>query len=68
MKRNKSTLPPPRVIVMLVGIAILLGALFTILMESWIGGAAVGIVFAVAFAGVLFMARRGEKKVLKRRK
>lgn len=68
MKRNKSTLPPPRVIVMLVGIAVLLGALFAILMNSWIGGAAVGVAFALAFAGVLFMARRGEKKVLKKRR
>ena len=68
MKRNKSTLPPPRVIVMLVGIAVLLGALFAILMNSWIGGAAVGVAFALAFASVLFMARRGEKKVLKKRR
>ncbi|TGY89166.1 hypothetical protein E5163_08570 [Marinicauda algicola] len=68
MKHNKSTLPPPRVIVMLVGIAVLLGALFAILMNSWIGGAAVGVAFALAFAGVLFMARRGEKKVLKKRR
>lgn len=68
MKRSNSTLPPPRVIVMLVGIAVLLGALFSVLMSSWIGGAEVGIVFALAFAGVLFMARRGEKRVLKKRK
>lgn len=67
MKRNNSPLPPPRVIVMLVGIAVLLGGLFTILMQSWVGGLAVGVVFAVAFAGVLLMARRGEKKVKKRR-
>lgn len=67
MKRNKSKLPPPRVIVMLVGIAVLLGGLFTILMNSWLGGAAVGIAFALAFAGLLLMARRGEKKVRKRR-
>ncbi|WP_375282622.1 hypothetical protein [Marinicauda pacifica] len=52
---------------MLIGIAVLLGALFSILMGSWLGGAAVGVAFAVAFAGVLFLARRGEKKVRKRR-
>lgn len=67
MKRNKSPLPPPRVIVMLVGIAVLLGALFSLLLQSWIAGLAVGVVFAVAFAGVLLMARRGEKTVKKRR-
>ncbi|WP_270374099.1 hypothetical protein [Marinicauda sp. Alg238-R41] len=52
---------------MLIGIAVLLGALFSILMGSWLSGAAVGVAFAVAFAGVLFLARRGEKKVRKRR-
>jgi len=68
VKRNNSPLPPPRVIVMLVGIAVLLGALFAILMNSWIGGLAVGVAFALAFAGVLLMARRGEKTVKKRRR
>ena len=67
MKQNNSTLPPPRVFVMLIGIAVLLGALFSILMGSWLSGATVGVAFAVAFAGVLFLARRGEKKVRKRR-
>ena len=67
MKQNKSTLPPPRVFVMLIGIAVLLGALFSILMGSWLSGAAVGVAFAVAFAGVLFLARRGEKTVRQRR-
>lgn len=60
--RNKPKLPPLRVMVLPIGTGVLLALLFTLLMESWVAGAIVGLLFALGFAGVLVMTAQGAKR------
>jgi len=57
--RNNRKLPPLRVMVLPIGTGALLALLFTLLLESWVAGAVVGLLFALGFAGVLVMTAQG---------
>lgn len=45
-----------------IGTGVLLALLFTLLLESWVAGAVVGLLFALGFAGVLMMTAQGAAK------
>lgn len=49
-----------------VGTGAILALLFTLLLESWVAGAIVGLLFALGFAGVLVITARGAAKKKKK--
>ncbi|MGJ3231774.1 MAG: hypothetical protein ACFE0P_08250 [Oceanicaulis sp.] len=67
MKRRKSIfLPPQNVIVMIMMLAAITGAIFTVILDSWINGAAVGVLFAAAVYLLIVVDARGRVKKRKR--
>lgn len=64
MKRRSSPfIPPKNVIAMMVMLALITGAIFTVILASWIGGAAVGVALAAAvYLLIVVDARRKTKK------
>lgn len=68
MKRRKSIfLPPANVIAMVVMLALITGAIFTAILSSWIGGAAVGLALALAVYLLIVVDARGKTKKKRRR-
>jgi uncharacterized membrane protein YjjP (DUF1212 family) len=55
--------PPARVVTMIAMVAIIVAALFSLMLGDWIIGAIIGAVFAAGFYFVvIFQARRAPKK------
>ena len=67
VKRRKSIfLPPSNVIAMIVMLALITGAIFTAILSSLVGGAAVGLALAGAVYLLIVVDARGKTKKRKR--
>ncbi|MGP1275319.1 MAG: hypothetical protein ACQRW7_07880 [Caulobacterales bacterium] len=51
-----------------IGTGVLLALLFSLLLESWIAGLAVGVLFALGFSGVLVMTANADPRKPRRRR
>lgn len=50
-----------------IGTGVILALLFTLLLESWVAGAIVGLLFAIGFTGVLVITARGAAQRTKKK-
>ncbi|MEQ8404825.1 MAG: hypothetical protein RKE49_06995 [Oceanicaulis sp.] len=66
-RRNSIFLPPANVIAMVVMLAAISGAIFTVILSSWIGGVVVGLAFAAAVYLLIVVDARGKTKKKHRR-
>jgi len=67
VKRRKSPfLPPTNVIAMMVMLALITGAIFTVILASVIGGAAVGLALAAAVYLLIVVDARAKTKKARR--
>jgi hypothetical protein len=66
-RRNSIFLPPQNVIVMIMMLAAITGAMFTVILDSWINGAAVGVLFAAAVYLLIVVDARNKVRKKRRR-